>query len=188
MGGSNSKDRKEKKDGLYAELISGRGDASDFPPIKVLLNEQITNSAVDSLKDSEEMMHLLAKNLIIEALQNKSATGNFGRMLSYVFNYEVTLSQTRSLLYWSLNTPDCTANIQSLSAYQLKCYANTIGVAQVSALSQAWIVAPSSRKEVVSPLLTWVFKQKPYVVDPSALSIKESLPYAKVLYLHCTFM
>ena len=180
MGSSSSKDSKDKRKGLYAELISGKGDAAEFPPIKVLLNEQITNSAVDSLKDSEEMMHLLAKNLIIESLKNKSATKNFGQMLSTLFDYEVTLSQTRSLLYWSIQTPDSFSNIQSLSAYQLKNYANTIGIPQVSALSQSWIVAPSSRKEVVSPLLVWVLKEKPYAVDPAALSIQESLPCAKV--------
>lgn len=188
MGGSSSKDSK-KKDGVYAELVSGRGEDSEFPPIKVLLNEQITNSALDSLKDSEEMMHLLAKNLIIDALQDKSAPGKFGQILNYVFDYEVTLSQTRSLLYWSLNTPDVTKNIDSLNAYQLKQWSRTFGVGQVSSLAQSWVVAVPSRKEVVSPLLSWVLTQQAYVVDPSAQSIHDSLPYMKVCVVFlCLFL
>jgi hypothetical protein len=36
---------RNENNGIYAELVSGKAEDSDFPLIKVLLNEQITNAA-----------------------------------------------------------------------------------------------------------------------------------------------
>jgi hypothetical protein len=45
--------KKQKDESLYAEL-SG---LTDFPPIRILLNEHVTSATVDSLKDSEGMTY-----------------------------------------------------------------------------------------------------------------------------------
>ena len=181
MGGSSSKtSNRNEKNGIYAELVSGKGEDSDFPPIKVLLNEQITNSALDSLKDSEQMMHMLAKSLIVDALHDKNTPGKFGKILNYIFDYEATLAQTRSMLYWSISTQDSYKNISYLTAWQLKNWTTSYGIGQVSTLTQMWVRNPSARVEVISPLITWVLQQKPYVIDPVSLLIYDALPYTKV--------
>lgn len=175
MGGKPSKEKEDT--GVYAELKSTQ---KDIPPIKLIINESITSTAVDSLKDSEEMLHLLAKNLIFQVLDDKQTPGKFGEFLQYIFTSDSILSTTRGILYWSLKTPDCTVNIESMSKYQLTSWMRTYGMSQVSWISQGWLTAPQSRQVVVSPLLSWVLRQKPYVIDPVAYMIHDSLPFARV--------
>lgn len=181
MGGRPSKDT-----GVYAELKSTQ---KDIPPIKLIINEQITSTAVDSLKDSEQMLHLLAKNLVYDVLHDKQTPKKFGELLQYIFTSESILSTTRGLLYWSLKTPDCMVNIEALSKYQLTSWMRTYGMSQVSWISQNWLEAPSARQLVVSPLLSWVLRQKPYVIDPCVFMIHSSLPFARVsLFLNAYIM
>jgi hypothetical protein len=134
------------------------------------------------------MMHMLAKSLIVDALHDKNTPGKFGTILNYIFDYEATLAQTRSMLYWSINTHDSYKNISSLTAWQLKNWATSYGIGQVSTLTQMWVRTPSSRVEVISPLITWVLQQKPYVIDPVSLLIYDALPYTKVQHVIVVFV
>ena len=178
MGGKSSKP--DEKNGIYAELVPGGG--SDIPPIKVLLNEQITSTAVDSLKDSEHMMHLLAKNMILDALHDKKTVRKFGMFLQSAFESEETLSETRKLVYWSLNTQDCTKNTQWLASWQLKGWMQTYGVGQTAYLASWWVSSPDSRRQVISPLIAWAIRQDSFVTDPLAVVATGALPLAKVIH------
>lgn len=178
MGAKSSKDT--KKDGIYAEIVSGKEQEENVPRLKVLLNAQLTSTAVDSLKDSEQMIHLLAENLIVEALKDKSTPKMFGEFMKYIFAYESTLSATRDLLYWALKTPDCYRSIEFLSAWQLKNYFNTYAPGQLSVAAQAWVVSVPSRRTVICPLLTWTLRQQEFVVYPLACLIKDTMPFARV--------
>ena len=169
MGGSSSKRKSEI-------VISGKDHGLHGPAIKV----EIESPESDEVQDPTQGIHLLAEKLIYDALKDKKTTKQFGEFLQHVFTDEASLSVTRSLLFWSLNTQDCYSNIKSISAWQLTNYFKSYGVKDVSTAAQAWILAIPSRETVITPLLAWTLSRKEIVVDPLALLIKDSLPYCKV--------
>jgi hypothetical protein len=178
MGAGSSKKKGAEKEGdTYAEL-SG---VSDFPPIRVLINEQFTSSAVDSLKDSEEVLRVLSKSIVMDILHDKKMPGKFGELLQYTFSGEPVLQPTRELLYWSLKTPEVSRNTQALAKWHLSNYADSYGVPQVSALSQWWLHHPPVQQEVIKPLLLWTGQQRELAVLPLAEVVSNLLPWYKDL-------
>ncbi|KAJ1392817.1 hypothetical protein B484DRAFT_280557 [Ochromonadaceae sp. CCMP2298] len=178
MGAGSSKKKGAEKEGdTYAEL-SG---VSDFPPIRVLINEQFTSSAVDSLKDSEEVLRVLSKSIVMDILHDKKMPGKFGELLQYTFSGEPVLQPTRELLYWSLKTPEVSRNTQALAKWHLSNYADSYGVPQVSALSQWWLQHPPVQQEVIKPLLLWTGQQRELAVLPLAEVVSNLLPWYKDL-------
>jgi hypothetical protein len=182
MGGSSSKQK--GKDGIYAEIVSEKMEEADIPPIQILLNERITSSAVESLKDSKQVIQLLAESLIYDTLHDQDTPKKFGEVLQYVFSYESTLANTRSQLFWAVNTPDCLKSIESLTSWQLNNYFNTHAIGQLSFAARSWVVTPQARKTVICPLLTWTLRQQDIVVTPLAHIIQDSLTFARVTIYH----
>jgi hypothetical protein len=183
MGGKASKEN--KKDGIYAEIVTGKEEAAQVPPLKVFIPDfkgQITSTAVDSLKDSEDMMYKLAKDLIADVLKDKDTPKRFGKLMQHYMTYDSTQKTTRDFLYWTVDAPDCYDGIKQLSAWQMKDYFNSFAPGQVSLAAQAWVLAIPSRKEVICPLLTWTLQQQPIVIDPLTTIIKDVLPYSRVRY------
>jgi hypothetical protein len=132
------------------------------------------------LKDSKQVIQLLAESLVYDTLHDKDTPKKFGEVLQYVFSYESTLANTRSQLYWAINTPDCFKSIESLTAWQLKSYFNTHAISQLSFAARTWVVTPQARKTVICPLLTWTLRQKEFVITPLAYIIQDSLPFVQV--------
>eukprot|EP01035_Chromulina_nebulosa_P066063 gene66063-90407_t len=85
----------------YAEIVNAQGFAL---PIKILINSTIASTAVDSLRDSQDIANQLAKDWLIQFLDDKSNQKKFGYFLQDLFSYEPVLSPTRWLVHWSVNS------------------------------------------------------------------------------------
>ena len=179
MGGNFSKDDKSKANNIYAELITGKS-----PPIKVLLNEQITSTAVDSLKDSlndsKEFVNLFANNLVIEVLKDKNTAKTFGNFLNYTFSFESTKAPTRSLIYWSIMSDTSIGNISLLSTTQICTWMNLYGKNQIVDVLDHYLLRKSFQTIYIHPLLLWTLQQEHIVISPLSNIIADSLLYTKV--------
>ncbi|RYG99098.1 hypothetical protein EON65_50635 [archaeon] len=90
MGGSSSKrdneggeqgGRKSARIGnktFYAEIVTDKPLPADVPPIKVLINEQLAATAVDTLRDSQALAHELSKELVVDYLTNRNSPAHLG--------------------------------------------------------------------------------------------------------------
>lgn len=100
MGGNSSKsdnNEGEKQDGrkstrignrtFYAEIITDKAMPADVPPIKVLINDQLAATAVDTLRDSQALAHELSKELVVDYLTNKHSPAHVGTQLHFFVFY-----------------------------------------------------------------------------------------------------
>ena len=67
-----------------------------------MFKDSITSSAVDSIRDSQELINDYAKTLLKTTLENKESPGQLGILLKSFFEHEKVLKPTRNLLYWTL--------------------------------------------------------------------------------------
>lgn len=172
MGGNSSK---SKGTNVYAELISGKS-----PPIKVLLNEQITSKAVDSLKDSKDVVNFFANNLVIEVLKDKSTPKKFGDFLKYTFSFESTLAPTRSLIYWSIMSDVSFQNLRLLTVSQISDWISMNAKHQILNSMNENMLSKNFKNVNIHPLIQWTLYQDNMVISPLSNIIIHSLPYTKV--------
>eukprot|EP01031_Cornospumella_fuschlensis_P032744 gene32744-39584_t len=190
MGGSSSKHdnegsaaqegRKSARIGtktFYAEIITDKALPADVPPIKVLINEQLAATAVDTIRDSQALAHELSKKLVVDYLTNKNSSEHVGIVLKVATSYESILKPTRDLIYWSLQFP-CSIDPIATNA---KSIINYIPVETVSILAQDWLKHPVTKKDIIVPLLTWTFQQPDVSVEPLRDVMVDWLPTSKEL-------
>lgn len=147
-------------------------------PIKGILNEQLSSTALDSLRDSQFAAHELAKSMIQNTLKAKKTKGQFGELLNYMFSYESVLYPTRWLVYWSLNSNDTVLNTTYQAKWQVDYWGKNSGKDEVIAASKLWLASSENRKECINPLMFWALNQKE-VKDPIAAVVIDALPYIK---------
>jgi hypothetical protein len=150
--------------------------------IKDLLNEQISSTAVDSLRDSQQVANEMAKTIIYDVLKDKDTKGKFGELLQFLFAYESVLHPTRWLVYWSLNLDSTMNSIEYQTKWQIDYWAKldpTLSL-KSSLLDSSiyWLKTSEARKYHIDPLLMWTLQQKT-VVDPVAGIVVDALPYIK---------
>jgi hypothetical protein len=193
---------------VYAEIVSEGDDSEISAPLKVFVYETLTSSAVDSIRDSQQLANELAKSLVIEVLDKKENIGKLGELLEYTFASDTVLSPTRELIYWSLKLDSTSSNIKwncqwhrnywlglsSFNGWRLddnrnvdmktdwdKEYGGREHTrAAIVALAVAWLKDPLSRTIVVTPLLAWTLQQREEVVVPLAALTSDVIPWAKV--------
>lgn len=171
---------------LFAEIVSsGDGPTAGLPPLKILLNEQISSSAVETLRDSKLVAQQLAKTIVMDALADAHNQGKFGEFLQYAFAYESILYPTRWLVHWSIHTDNSVANSRVFLKEQLLHWLQdtdrTYGPQkQLVDLCDWWLREERSRVEAVDPLLVWTLRQKDSVKDPLAATVCAALAYARV--------
>lgn len=67
-----------------------------------LLHATITQSAIESLKESQQIANDFAKILVLDILSNADSRSGLGVFLHSLFKYESVRSPTRDLIYFSL--------------------------------------------------------------------------------------
>lgn len=186
---------------LEVEIV-GSGDTPFAPPLRVLMHEQLTSSAVDSIRDSRQLAHELAKSLLIEVLERKENRGKFGELLLYLFVSDTVLSPTRQTIYWSLTSEstieNIVTNVQMHRDYWLgftenydrgiraiqKLHTRHEGrlMTDILLMSQViqWLEDPLSRTAVITPLIDWTLQQDEIVKFPLTEVTVSFLPWIKV--------
>jgi hypothetical protein len=181
-----------QKSSSYAELISNPSSQNNQRlPIKVYIgeqiNEQITNSAVDSIRDSQQQVQELAKSVVLEILTNPTNQSSLGLLLNDMFLYESILAPTRDLIYWSLTFDETIYNSRWQLEWQMHYWLRDnepIGYRiytkdNIVSMCAWWLTHTESRTATVVPFLGWYYGDKE-IVDYYTQSASESIPTAKV--------
>ena len=188
---------------LYAEIVNDDNDAPS--PLRVLVHETLSSSAVDSIRDSQQLANELAKCLIIEVLDRKENRGKLGLLLQHLFVSDAVLSPTRELVYWSLTLDETVKNtifytnlhrnywlglskigqhVRTRRGVERQQGAKELTQEAILALAIQWLSDPQTRKVVINPLLDWTLKSQESVIAPLATITAESIPWAKVSFIY----
>ena len=195
---------------LYAEIISNKIDNNkknydvnsdnnniknendnnnqkNIPPMKILLNNYITSSTVDSIrdsmKDSKEYLNMLSRELLLGILHDNKNQHIFGDFLKYSFSYESILLPTRELIYYSLNDTNTYHMISSyLNNEILRIINNENNYIKKSLVNSSiyHIHDKFFKSYTFYPLIIWTIEQQEIVIDPLTKIIRSALPYTKV--------
>lgn len=201
-GASSGGDLQTKAVNKVEVEIVGSGDMGFAPPLHILINETLTSSAVDSIRDSRQLANELAKSLLIEVLERKENRGKFGELLLYLFVSDTVLSPTRHTIYWTLtldNTiKNIVSNVEIHRDYWLgftenydrsmrsikKLHTRHEGrlITDVMLMNQVilWLEDPLTRTAVLTPLIEWTLQQDEIVKFPLTDLAVDFLPWIKV--------
>jgi hypothetical protein len=195
---------------LYAEIISNKIDNNkknydvnsdnsniknendnnnqkNIPPMKILLNNYITSSTVDSIrdsmKDSKEYLNMLSRELLLGILHDNKNQHIFGDFLKYSFSYESILLPTRELIYYSLHDNNTYHIISSyLNNEMLRIINNENNYIKKSLVNSSIYHIHDNffKSYTFYPLIIWTIEQQEIVIDPLTKIIRSALPYTKV--------
>jgi hypothetical protein len=180
-GNAASTENKVRHIKLYAELISDRGISSEIPPLKVLINEKIAETAADQIRDSHAIARELAKSLLLDFLHHPTSKNQFGQFLDGLFKYESLRSPTRNLIYWSLTTPDVYSYTYDFTRYQAIQWFRYSGPPLCSSLIIDYISSSANRRATFAPLLAGVITDPGIAVNPLTELVVSSLPDTRSL-------
>lgn len=188
---------------LYAEIISNKSDKNknnydvksddnyqnqkNIPPMKILLNNYITSSTVDSIrdsmKDSKEYLNMLSRELLLGILHDNKNQHIFGDFLKYSFSYESILLPTRELIYYSLYDNNTYHIISLYLNNEILRIINTDNnnIKKSIVNSSIYNIHDKIFKSYTFyPLVIWTIEQQEIVIDPLTKIIRNALPYTKV--------
>lgn len=170
------------KTDIYAEIIPSPGQSlpSAVPPIKVIINQHVANTAIDSIQDSQQAANQLAKELVINLLTSPTIPNQFGTFLNNTFAYEQILHPTRDLLYWSLRFPHVHEHLYTQSRTGLNWWLANYGQGTFYPIAAEWLIHPTTRKTVIVPIIQTSLNDPVNVMQPIAVLLSEVIPYAKV--------
>jgi hypothetical protein len=151
----------------------GSSDATAKDRLYIIINQQLTSSAVDQLKDSQEIANYFAKSLILEYFQAPESPGQLGEFLQSLFSYDSIITPTRELIYWSLLQSDTRNNINILTKKQLQYWLKEEGVDYTHKITvdffDWWLRHPLTCSDTIMPLVTWSLTQQDLAVKPSSV-------------------
>lgn len=181
MGNNSTSRPKDYKPALYADLITDEdSETTGLKPIRVILNESLTSSAVESIRDSQEIANALAKELIIDILSDKGTENKFGIFLQHIFTFDSTLQSARDLVFWGLKSDQSMSNATTLAKESLSAWSKGAGSSQLLVLSNNWLHSAHSKTTSITPLLLWTLNQKQAVHDPLTDIVSKSIPFTQV--------
>jgi hypothetical protein len=177
-----SSSKRVTKTDIYAEIIPSPGQSlpASVPPIKVMINEHVANTAIDSIQDSQQAANKLSKDLILDLLSNPDIPNQFGTFLNHTFAYEQILQPTRELLYWSLRFPHLQDHLYKQSRSGLNWWLANYGHDTFYPIVSEWLIHPMTRKTVIVPILQTSLKDPVNVMQPTAVLFSQVIPWVKV--------
>jgi hypothetical protein len=181
MGNHQNKNR-NNNDKLYAEVIRVKGE-NYLKPIKVILNEQIASTAVDSIRESHDLVKALAKDLILDVLNDPNNPKKLGVFINHTLSFESVLYPTRDLIYWTLKLDSSHKNFLFQSKWQVNYWMKNNGCYSIVNLSECWLNSSDSKDTTIIPFLQSVLTDKNTVADPLAKIISTALPLAQVRFI-----
>jgi len=152
--------------------------------IQLLVNDTLTLTALEGIKDSRDLAENIAKQLVLQVLTTPIYQEQFAEVLKYIFSYETVLSPTRWLAYWALGGKDCLSNTIYQSKWQLNYFFHDIEplgakqytVNQINLGIKSWISNPLSRKNILIPNISWYLNQN---IDIITKDIAKAIPKAE---------
>ena len=171
-----AKVNKGKKSGVAGDKSESSERSSGS--IQILVDRAIAPTAVDSIKESEELVNELAKTICIDVLQKKEYATVFGVFLQDLFKFDSVREPTVGLVTWAVATPEAFQNTLHLAKVNRDYW---IGVDQegrpytdvaLRDLSTWWFDHPLTKTDVVLPLITWSLEQREMALDPAVDNIK----------------
>ena len=146
------------------------------------MNQTLTSTAIDSLRDSKEVANQLAKSWLIGFLGDKNNATKFGYVLQDLFAYEPVLSPTRWLVYWTIAHEPTKA----LAVSQLKWNLHNNIVGDTSPAAKELVLATKhllQNKSFIDhqtiPLLKWTLQENKAVISNTIDLVASSIPFAK---------
>jgi hypothetical protein len=151
--------------------------------LQMILHESITQSAVESLKDSQQVANDFAKILILDILNNKESRNNLGSLLGSLFQYESVRCPTRDLIYWSIFLDPTLKATRNFTSNQVTYWLSNEGMTSTRALVMYytlwWLRDKGTVQGTIKPLLVHV-TQLDTVHDTISKVVTEALPHVQV--------
>jgi hypothetical protein len=152
------------------ELIGSNDKSTDkraSQAIQLLVNDTLTMTALEGIKDSHDLAQSIAKQLVLQVLTTPIYQDQFAGVLNYIFSYESVLSPTRRLIYWTIGGKNCFHSTIYQSKWQLNYLMHDIEplgakqntVNQINQGLKSWTSNPLSRKNIIIPNISWYLNQ-----------------------------
>lgn len=171
-----------------------------------IVNDQLSSSAADTLKESRNEAQEMAKKLVIDLLDKPESRKEFGRVLEYTFSFESVRRPTRDLVWWSVKSPLSINEIENQALWWRRYFlfppaasrqgsGSPVGLpeqsatgfayteAQLATLLSWWILTPHA-KSIINPLLEWTTHQ-PVVIESVTQIVNDALPYCRTYWTEC---
>ena len=169
---------------LYVEIAGQKSSE----PIKILLKESITNSAVDSLRDSEDVAKELSKTMIVNYLSNKENVSTLVHLISGSVQSSICIEYSVSALTELLHTIDSYRGALWYARLTRDYYVHDLGKGRMETdtllvyLLDWWIRDPGSRIYSIIPLLEWCLRLENEIRKPASNLAAYALPLSQVRY------
>jgi hypothetical protein len=171
---------------LYVEIAGQKSSE----PIKVLLKESITNSAVDSLRDSEEVAKELSKTMIVNYLNNRENVSTIIKVISDIAQSPLSIDYSVITIAGLIDT----VNSYRGSLWYVKLtkdyYIHDLGNGRTETKSLLvylldwWIRDPGSRIYSIIPLLEWCLRLENEIRKPASNLAAYALPLSQVRIIY----
>jgi len=139
--------------------ITGELKLEEDSQIEILMKQQFTSSVADQIVNSHEAARKVAKDLVIEVLQNEGTVNQLGSLLGMCFEYPTVQAPIRSLAYFYLHTDTTMSNILWQLEWQRHYFFSGEGKDWTEMKLKElfmWWTSTEDFYLVISPLVLWV--------------------------------
>lgn len=166
MGGQISTTHPASK---YAKIVMDDGPSlpSDIPSFKVLIHEQLAQSASNSIEGSTLLAQEISKSLVVDLLRSKENTKKFGVLLGDIFKFDSILEPTRSLIYWSIQTDASMSALGNMSAAGLGQFLlQPTTIKLTNSMFSNYLRDDYFISHISKPYFTWLLTDRDYCIHP----------------------
>jgi hypothetical protein len=153
---------------LYYEMIGMETSAKKR--LYVIINQQLTSSAVDQIRDSQTLVNDLARSLIIEMLKHEKSPNHLGEFLQSTFSHQSAQQPTREFVLSSLAIDSTVTNIKLLmrdqEIYWLRGEAYPYTYSATIDFFDWWLTHPLTSSLVLIPQIKWILEQPDLTINP----------------------
>lgn len=138
---------------------------TDLPPVKVLIHDRISSTAIDQLKDSEKLVNEIAKSLVLDVLTDEQTKFQFGKILKNILTYESVQTPTRDLIYWSIHTDATFKSLYPISKANFnQWFVSDYNKKYLTGICEYHL--RNTAHEFLVPQISYILKDKDVVLDP----------------------
>lgn len=167
---------------LYVEVASEK----TTEPIKILLRDSITASAVDSLRGSQQLANELSKKMVLDYLSTPANVGITATFVASLLSNPQVRSNIWAYVPYLLDQPQVRRSVDQYAYYLRDYYIRPRGAGRPDTLRALvdlldwWLQLESTRQQTVAPLLAWALLLEESVMIPAADLAAWALPAAQV--------
>ena len=149
-----------------------------------MVKKDLLDTVADSIQQSQPLANELAKNLVMQLLQNISYAHQTGTSLRNALRDPLILSSVRNLSYTWMHSASTMENIMwTYKIYHPFFFADQSHVRNLATLLAWWTTEPSCKTELIPPLLNTTLQNQELIVKPLGVISGSSLLGIQVLVL-----